>query len=78
MKSILFVLLGGVSLYGLWKLFGPSYADDRTPLPDRYLKAMSQMEGRDGVEQSCIQQWPIRKIENAQGWRNAERLRRRA
>lgn len=76
MKFCLVVLgLGSVvALYFISRAASQWYT--KTHLSEGWLKAQSKREGRDGVEQVCIQAWPIDKFTNEQSWRNTRKLRR--
>ena len=71
------LLLGAVAfLGGLPWVLKALHAEPETVSPDWLVDAerRSWGDGVDGVSWS----WPVRKIENEQGWRQTDRLRRRA
>ena len=71
------LLLGAVAfLGGLPWVLNALHAEPESVTPDWLVENDRRAwgEGVDGVSWS----WPVRKIENEQGWRQTERLRRRA
>ena len=70
MKWVLLLGLGSVgALYFISRAASQWYT--KTYLSEAWLKAQSKREGRDGVEQVCVQAWPIDKLANESLWRNS-------
>lgn len=50
----------------------------RRELSDDWFRHQDRIEQRKGIDQSVLQQWPIRKSLNEQGFWNSQRLKKRA
>ena len=71
------LLLGAVAfLGGLPWVLRALHAEPETVSPDWLVENERRAWG-EGIDAPCIS-WPIDKIANEQGWRQTERLRRRA